>query len=167
MIRRSYCQEWEGREAREYDFACKVKGAVGEVWDVALLDQCARQSGAAIACGAADVSKFYERNPYWLLLQCAHEQGFNLTIVWLALQAYSGHRIIRVDQAFSRGVQVYQGIIAGCAMATILVKVFMWKVLDIARKRFPMIKLKVYIDDLLLQWVGRMGRSRLDRKSVV
>ena len=159
-IRRSYCLEWEGRNEREYGFSCKGKGAVGEVWDVALLDECARQSGATTACWAADLSKFYERIPHYLLLQCAHEQGFNLTIVWLALQAYSGHRRIRVDQAFSREIQVHQGIIAGCAMATTLVKVFMWKILDTARKRFPMIKLKVYLDDLLLQWVGKMGRSR-------
>ena len=133
---------------------------MGEVWDVALLDECARHSGAATACWAADLSKFYERIPHWLLLRCAHEQGFHPTLVWLALQAYSGHRRIRVDQAFSRGVRVNQGIIAGCAMATTLVKVFMWKVLDNAKAQYPTIKLRVYLDDLLLQWVGRLGRSR-------
>ena len=159
-VRREYCQEWEDRNRKEYDYACKQRGATGEMWDVALLDECARKEKATTACWAADLSKFYERIPHWRLLQCAKDEGFHPTIAWLALQVYGGVRRIRVDQAFSEPASVGQGIIAGCSLATTLVKVFMWKALDRAVKSFPMIKLRVYLDDLLLQWVGKLGKHR-------
>ena len=130
---------------------------------MALMDECARHTGASTAAWAADLSKFYERIPHWMLMRCAQEEGFHPTVAWLAVQAYGGCRRIRVEQAFSRLVWVYPGIIAGCSLATTLVKVFMWTMLDMATKRFPMIKLRVYLDDLLLQWVGKLRNARYVR----
>ena len=159
-VRRQYCQSWEEKHSRCYDFACKGRGAIGEMWDVALTDEGARHSGAATLAWAADLSKFYERMPHGLLLRCAKEMGFHPVVARLAIFAYGGNRRIRVDGGFSRSISVGQGIIAGCSLATSLVKVFMWKALDLAYTRFPMIKLRVYLDDLLLQRVGKPGNFR-------
>ena len=60
-----------------------------------------------------------------------------------------------------------RGVIAGCSLATTLVKVYMWKVFDAARALYPGIRLKVYLDDILLQWVGRAGEGRFVRIEVL
>ena len=52
-------------------------------------------------------------------------------------------------------------------MATTLVKVYMWKVFDAARALYPGIRLKVYSDDILLQWIGRAGEGRFVRIEVL
>ena len=48
--RRLERMEWEDRSSRDYDLACKGRGAASEVWDVALLDEGARVQGAETAC---------------------------------------------------------------------------------------------------------------------
>ena len=158
-MRRQECMEWEEANARAYDYASKGRGAVSEVWDVALLDEGARLQGADTACWAGDLSKFYERIPLAQLVAAAKDLGFPASMLRMALGIYKGARHIQYEKAFSSAVFARSGIIAGCSLATTLVKVFMWRTLDAAWALHPGIKLKVYLDDILLQWVGHL-RSR-------
>ena len=159
-LRRQECMEWEERNFRKYDFACKGRGAASEVWDVALVDEGARVQRADTACWAADLSKFYERIPLQHLVGAAKDLGFPSELLRLALRTYRGRRFIQYEKAFSSSVFARRGIIAGCSLATTLVKVFMWRALDAASELYPSIRLRVYLDDILLQWVGHAKNGR-------
>jgi hypothetical protein len=159
-MRRQECMVWEEANARSYDYASKGRGAVSEVWDVALIDEGARVHGADTACWAGDLSKFYERIPLGQLIAAAKDLGFPAPMLRLALRIYKGARYIQYEKAYSSAVFAKNGIIAGCSLATTLVKVFMWRTLDAAWALHPGIKLKVYLDDILLQWVGHLRARR-------
>ena len=94
------------------------------------------------------------------LIGTARELGFPARMLRLALRFYRGRRHIQYEKAYFGAVYARSGIIAGCSLATTLVKVFMWKVLDAATTLYPSIRLKVYLDDILLQWVGHASNRR-------
>ena len=166
-LRRDERMAWEEKNARCYDFASKGRGAISEVWDVALMDEGARVQKADTACWAADLSKFYERIPLKQLISAAKDLGFPSKLLRMALGIYRGARSIQYERACSSAVFASNGVIAGCSLATTLVKVFMWRTLDAARGRFPGIRLKVYLDDILLRWVGHLRNGRFVQLSTL
>ena len=133
------------------------------VWAKLRRQECmegARVQGADTACSAAYLGKFYERVPLQHLVGAAKDLGFPSGLLRLALRTYRGRRFIQYEKAYSSSVFARRGIIAGRSLATTLVKVFMWRALDAASELYPSIRLRVYLDDILLQWVRHAKNGR-------
>ncbi len=153
-LRRPYCTKWEGDHARSWDYASSGKGALAGAWDLGMEVEAAKAVGMQTAAYLSDLAKFYEHIPHALVLEKSAELGFPLTIALLAINQYGGNRRVSVDKCWSQSVCTVHGVVAGCSLATTLVKIVLIQVMDVIRARYPRLVLFVYLDDITLLWRG-------------
>ena len=154
-IRRPLCQEWEHENKDAGDFAAEGQSAQRAAWDFALVNEACLGSGGHTIAWQGDLEKCYELFPFGLILREAETLGFPCTLARLAINMYAGARRIVVDKAYSKAVGTTKGIVAGCPMATTIVKVCMRRLMRKLDEAFPSITRRIFLDDLSLQWKGR------------
>ena len=80
---------------------------------------------------------------------------FPAVVAYLAVAMYSGKRRVVVDRVYSTARKTCKGIVAGCSIATTLVKVCLRRFLKRLGEKFPSIIRRIFLDDLAVQWKGR------------
>ena len=108
---------------------------------------------------AGRLGKSYELIRFHSFIKEAREARFPSVLRKLAVGMYAGRRRIVKDKVYSRAVRPRKGIVAGCSIATTLVKVCLRRVMNNIRALYPRITRRIFLDDISLQWKGR-GRGR-------
>ena len=152
--RRCIAVAWERAWRRPHFVACAGCSAEDTAWRVALRAESARAQGLQSAAFLGDLKKAYERVGHKKLLEECRAVGFSLRLLRLLLAVYGGPRRVFLRGAYSRAVTLSATIVAGCTMATTMLRVFLTRVLDKFTAVWD-IPLAVYIDDLSLDMMGK------------
>ena len=107
-----------------------------------------------------DLEKCYELIPFSVIIREAAALRFPAVVTYLAIDMYGGGRRIVADKVYSTVRHTAKAIVAGCSIATTMVKVCLRRVLSRIGEAFPRIIRRIFLDDLSLQWKGR----RLERR---
>ena len=158
-IRRPLAKEWELRHRRGYFWDVAGRSACDSTFVQALLAEAAAARGDAVCSLALDVHKCFERIDHTALVQAAERHRFPLAVVRLCLLIYAGPRRIRVDEAFSDEFNLGIGVIAGCSVATALLRLVTLLAADIVAQRFHDVELYIYVDDTDMQAVGSAAKA--------
>ena len=159
-IRRPACGDWEGDNGDRNDFATAGQSAQRAAWDFAIENEACIDSGGFIVAWQGDMEKCYELIPFSAIIQEAVALNFPSTLTYLAVYMYAGARRIVMDKVHSSSRHTTEGIIAGCPLATTLVKVCLRRLLRRLEEAYPRVIRRLFLDDLSLQWKG----LRLSRK---
>ena len=93
------------------------------------------------------------------LIREAQELGFPAGLIRAALAAYAGPRLISLNGSFARPLYPRRGIVAGCSLATTLVKVYYLRAFDDLRRAMHTdISMDIHIDDIILALEGKKSR---------
>ena len=84
-----------------------------------------------------DMESFYELMDRDQLVKEAEALGFPRALIRAALAAYAGPRIITMHGRCARELYPEKGIVAGCSLATTLVKVYYARAFDKLVKELP------------------------------
>ena len=161
--RRVEAEEWEQRFVRPY-FAAG-NGPIDTVWRQACRQEAGTASGQEAAIVMEDLEAFYENIDREILAREAERTGFPMGIVRACLAAYSGPRMLTSQGMLTRAVFPRKGIIAGCSLATTLIRVYMVNAMDEALTRLPQgVNTDVFIDDLALSVEG--SKEEVTQKAV-
>ena len=96
-----------------------------------------------------DLEAFYEGIDRNTLATEARAVGFPEEIIQAAIAAYAGPWVITLQGMISRAVYPLKGIIAGCSLATTLIRILMVRVLDDVIKELPTgTNVDVSVDDI-------------------
>ena len=147
-IRLPIVQAWE----LEHDldaFSCGPgKAAADTIWRQSIEAETAVALNGAAAAALLDMEKFYEmfnRTKLWLR---GRQFGFNLTILRIALVAYSHARLVTLNGLAAESVWAMKGIIAGCSFARAIVRLYCLPLVSVTISRFPKAQFDFYIDDI-------------------
>ena len=98
---------------------------------------------------------FYERMDRGRLLEEAKALGFPMALLGLALASYAGPRLLTMHGRTAKELYPKKGIVAGCPLATTLVKVYYARAFDDLVQRIPKeIELDVFLDDIDMTMEG-------------
>ncbi len=122
--RRREADAWERQHKRAYFSASEGNGAVDTVWRQAARQEAGVAEGKEAAGLIYDLEAFYELIDRGLLVCRARDADFPLPVLRLALGMYAAPRVLSMRGRASRELHPVRGIIAGCPLATTLVKVF-------------------------------------------
>ncbi len=153
-MRRPESAGWEEEHHRAWDYAAAGRGAAMGAWDIALEIEASESLGMSMAAFLADMEKFYEYIPHGLVAQKALKLGFPPAVALLAVRQYGSERRIAVNGCLTEGVLTDRGVVAGCSIATSIVKLVLVEVIDDVKNKFPRLLLFNYLDDLTLLWRG-------------
>ena len=123
-------------------------------WTQQLEAEYCRATGRSFAAVLLDLRKAFEITRHLVLVLRVKDAGFAAALARLALQLYCGPRVIALEGAYSRVVELRCTIVAGCAFATSLLKAYLLPIADKCVKIYPSIKLCVYVDDIGLRQFG-------------
>ena len=154
-IRRALCAEWEEHHREPCDFAVAGNSAARAAWDFAIENEACASTGGHTVAWQGDMEKCYELIPFSAILREARELEFPSVVAYLSVAMYAGSRRIVVDRVYSSGRTTSKGIVAGCSVATTLVKVCVRRLLNRVGQKYPTIVRRIFLDDLALQWKGR------------
>ena len=127
------------------------QGAADAAWELAFEAEMAELAGGESMCGAfLDCSKCYERVPLAELDARACALQFPDPLLVLALHMYSAPRHVRVGDAFAKPVSAACGIMAGCGMATALLRAHLRETMDAQGQGTRRWRLRRYFDDMVL-----------------
>ena len=135
--RRALCNAWEAANARAYWGAAAGKQALDPVWRWAVQAEVQRTSEEVCAT-FIDVSAFYESLDHEVLLDEARATGFPVFLLRAALALYGAARYVRCGPFLAEPRFASRGVVAGCSLATTLVKVYLLRRLDIFTLRHPL-----------------------------
>ncbi len=153
--RRSVADDWESRHARPYLAAAKGNGAIDTMWRLNARHEAGVGEGLQAGAIAEDLRSFFETIGRERLVAEAAALGFPLPLVRAALGAYANARVMVLQGRVARELYPTRGVVAGCSLATTLVKVFYVRSFDTFIARAPPgVILDAYIDDATLSMVG-------------
>ncbi len=156
--RRPMAEAWERDNPRGYLAAAIGNGALVAVWRKAARQEAGVGAGSVAASTLDDLESFYESLSRDRLLEEAEALNFPLPIVRACLAMYAGPRMLLLQGQAARELHPTRGIIAGCAIATTLVKIYYMRAFDNLVKQLPEgVDLEVYIDDVVLSADGDPG----------
>ena len=92
-----------------------------------------------------------KHEPLW---KAVKETGFPKRLGRLAMQWYTHPRRVVVDRSGTEEFSVHRTVVAGCGLATCLLRAMMLCVGDPLQKAFPAAKLKILVDDVSVQVVA-------------
>ena len=165
-LRRPDCVSWEDENNDGTDYAVSGQSAQRAAWDFALSNEAVKATGGSTVAWQGDLEKCYEYIPFQSIVEEAVAARFPPVITKLALCMYAGSRRIVKDKVYSNAVRTRKGIIAGCSIATTLVKVCLRRIMISVGAKFPRITRRVFLDDISLQWKGRdRGGARVRSSS--
>jgi len=145
---------WEAQNARPYIFGGAGMGAQRAAWQAGFRAEAAALTGTAFAQSLLDLVKAFETIPHRPLVEAARRHGYSLWLLRMSLAAYRLQRTVGVDGCFSRLVRATRGITAGSCFATTELRVILLDVVDATYKRYLMIDLTLYVDDLTIAAAG-------------
>jgi endonuclease/exonuclease/phosphatase family metal-dependent hydrolase len=146
---------WEAANTIPGVFGGCGMGAQRAAWEEAMMAEAAALQHLDLLQMLYDLVKAFETVPHGILVECAKECGYNLTILRLSLAAYRLVRSLGVEGVFSRLIQATRGITAGSVFATTELRVLLHKMmLRIRAKWGDRLRSKLYVDDLSLSAVG-------------
>ena len=108
-------------------------------------------TGSAYCQALFDLVKAFETVPHDRLWQAASRRGYPMSILRLALKAYSMPRTVGIDGVYSRTVTATRGITAGSGTATAELRALVLDLLDIIEQTHPEVLAAVYVDDINLE----------------
>ncbi len=146
-VRKPYAEAWETNNDRPFFAAAAGRGAVDVVWRQALRAEAAVASQSHAASVLTDMAKFYEHIDHQKLIERGARSGFPMPLMKVAVAAHSGPRMIRMNGFVGEELHAGRGIIAGCGLATTLVKVYSLEPYDRLVKRVPDMFFDNYLDD--------------------
>jgi hypothetical protein len=161
--RRKYADEWEDAHKRPYWSADKANGPADTIWRQEARQEARVAEGGQAATLIYDMEAFYESIDRELLLERARATGFPEPLIRVCLAAYGGPRMLSMEGALAREMYPTRGIIAGCGLATTLVKVYCVAPFDKVQKALPApVHLDAHIDDLVLTCEAEPRRILVD-----
>ncbi len=153
--RRRWADEWEQRNARPYLSAARGNGSLDTMWRLAARQEEGAAEGAQAAVAAEDIQSFFEVVDRARLVEEARALDFPMPLIKAALAAYGSARMLTMQGRVAREVYPTSGVVAGCPLATALVKVFYLRALDQFVAATPEeVHLDAYVDDLTLSTIG-------------
>ncbi len=154
--RRVEATAWEEKHARSYWSADRGNAPADTIWRQEARQEARVSDGDQAAAIIYDMESFFETIDRALLLHRARTVGFPEPIVRLCLAAYAGPRMLVLDGALAREVHPSRGIIAGCGMATTMVKIYCITEFDKLITRLPKsTHFDAHIDDLVITGEAR------------
>ena len=151
--RRGVCDEWEKRHDRPYWGAAKGKAPLDPVWRWATQAEAA-PSDSQVAVALVDVAAFYESIDWDILWEEAGALGFPLSVLRVALTLYGMPRYVRLGPYSAQPRVATRGVVAGCSLATTVVKIYLLRRLDAWVGRHPAVELNAFIDDMAVAASG-------------
>ncbi len=149
--RRPHADEWERRHSRGYFSAAAGNGPADTVWRQAARQEARVGTGEVAAAVIDDMEAFYELLSRDRLYSEADATGFPLAILRAALAAYAGPRMLTCAGRTARELYPVDGIVAGCSMATTLVKIYYLRPMDLFVASLPpSLHTDVHIDDVVI-----------------
>ena len=146
--RRPICDKWEAGNDRIYFAAGKGRSASDAVWRQAVKAEAGCQNGEQAAAFLWDVSNFYEMFRFSVVRERAVQVVFSAVLTKVALSAYQCARHLAYAGMIVEALFASNGIIAGCHMATTIVKVYTITPFDKVCSVCPTVDFDFYIDDL-------------------
>ena len=147
--RRRIADEWELARQRHYFWAAGGHSSEQSVHHQGLCLEHARATQQHSAALLTDLAKAYADVDHGKLIAFAHANEFPSAVLALCLQTYAGPRRLLshciCTEWFCIGGQT---IIAGCGMATTLLKVYMLRVFDALSRYHPDVEIHAYVDDV-------------------
>ena len=128
----------------------KDKSATAAVWRQQLEAEFCKATGRRYAAALLDLQKADELVRHRTIKDKAGPTGFHLALARLAVSLYAGPRAVEVEGACSGTVSLTTYIVAGCGLASAMLRVFL---LDIHC-------LNVNVDIKLCVYVGRQARNK-------
>ncbi len=123
--RRREADEWEASHQRPFFAAAAGNGTVDVMWRLTARQEAGVQEGLEAAIVGEDLASFYEGLDRGRLVAEAVAVGFPIQLVRAALGAYSMAHMVTLQGRFAQELYPTRGIIAGCSLATTLVKVLL------------------------------------------
>ena len=130
------------------------KGAQRAAWAASFAAETSALSGGRQLASLLDLVKAFERIPHHLVADAAARLGFNLVVLRLSLASYRLARAIGVDGTFSVLLIATRGITAGSGFATLELRILLHEAIVISTRRWPLLQLYVYVDDLTIAAAG-------------
>ena len=147
-VRRTECDAWEAAHDRPYWGAGKGRRPLDPVWRWAA-DAESTPTSLNVGATLVDVSAFYESLDHNVLRAAAVKYDFPLAILEAALTLYTGVAwYVRHGPFSSKPRWATKGVVAGCSLATSLVKLYLLEMMDQLVVDFPRTELNVFIDDV-------------------
>ena len=101
-----------------------------------------------------DLSCFYETIIHARLVAHAQEVGFPPLLLWGALCAYRGPRLLSADGLVGPPAYASRGVLAGCPIAVALSKVALWPACNAVLNQPAVAAADTWVDDLSVDFCG-------------
>ena len=101
-----------------------------------------------------DLSCFYETIIHARLAAHAQEVGFPPLLLWGALCAYRGPRLLSADGLVGPPAYASRGVLAGCPIAVALSKVALWPACNAVLNQPAVATADTWVDDLSVDFCG-------------
>ena len=157
-VRATVARAWEVANHIPSVFGGACKGAQRAAWAAAFAAEESAAQGQQHLASLLDLVKAFERIPHHLVVVAAVRLGFDLIVLRLSLAAYRLARSIGVEGTFSALLIATRGITAGSGFATIELRILLHEAIVIGTRRWPLLQLCLYVDDLT---VAASGSSRV------
>ena len=102
-----------------------------------------------------DLSCFYETIAHDRLIQHAHSVSFPPLLLWGAMGAYRGPRLLSADGLTGPPTYASRGVLAGCPIAVALSKVALWPACIQVLNQTAVDTADTWVDDLSVDFCGR------------
>ncbi len=141
-------RRWEAAHHLPNVYGGRGMGAQRAAWQSAFHAELAAADQLAFAQAMLDLVKAFEKVPHEHLIQAVRALGFDLRLLRLSLAAYRLPRTVGIDGVYSRTIVAVLGITAGSVIATVELKILLFKVVTSTEKAWPMVRLSLYVDDM-------------------
>ena len=156
-VRNDQTKRWSSNIQHEYPWERAVPGT--ECLQVALKRSFMTEYHAAhnrtIISVLLDMSKFYDRIDLIKLAERWLDSSYPATHAALAIQVYSGQRILEAEGEASQPLWATHGILAGDPQAPLAAKVYLQRALKEFHKKYPQLHSDLWIDDFSFDVVDR------------
>jgi len=162
--RRPLAEAWEARFPRDYWAAGRHRGAMDCVWRQTFRSEAGVRKGDYSATVLWDMFKYYELIDLEALELRAQRHNFPLGVLNICLAACRSARYMCLSGIISGPLRATHGVIAGCSMATTLIRVYALDAFDTVPRSMSLRSTELddsefssfdaYIDDTSLLAIG-------------
>ena len=161
-VRAPEIREWEKRHTSDEFWAGPGRSSAAAAWYHNLHAEIAVEQGGCSATALADLRKAFEMVSWSHVVEEAVATGFPLHVLQLAFRAYASPRLaVGAQGSLSKAVEVKQGVMAGCTFAMSCLKCLLYRMIKRVSGVCMGMMLRVFVDDLTVQWVGKLARDAL------
>ena len=147
--RRPYADLWEKEHHREFFWLAPDASTEQAVHFQGLRAEHAAATGQYSTALLTDITKAYEHVCHARLVTFALQHEFPLSILRLCLEAYASPRRLMINGCCTEPFELGgTSLVAGCSMASTLLKLYMLTVFDTMTKFYTHMELDVFADDI-------------------